>query len=133
MNVFEVDFNNDKSENIPINIFSSLCLNLEGELIKFINIEPVEIIKEMKIEIFGNKAFYKNIYIDETQNSNIFSFKILSGEKFFIKVEILEFKEIIKTLSPNYKTGNSIFFGSYIFDTNLLNFINKKKLTNNPK
>ena len=71
MEVFEINFN--ISNQIPINIFSTLGINENGELIKMINIESLNG-KEMTIEIFGNGNFYnKSWRLDQVKSgkSNI--------------------------------------------------------------
>ena len=129
MEVFEIDFNqSDISENIPINIYSTLGVNNKGEFIKLINIESLHS-NNLLIEVFGNINFYKKTNLENTNNSsNIFSFHCIDKTNYFIKIVTHEYREInINNISEEVKV-NMLFFGMYQFNKKIFNFIDKKKL-----
>jgi len=130
MEVFEINFNDpDISQQIPVNIFSTIGINENGELIKMINIESLNS-KEMTIEIFGNGNFYNKGIIEERINSpNILSFQCSDEVTYFIKIVTYEIREIeLDNEHDNEFKISLLFFGNYKFYTNILNFIDKKKL-----
>ena len=131
MEVFEIDFNQTNiTENIPINIYSTIGIDTKGEIIKLINIESLHS-NNLLIEVFGNVNFYKKINQENKNNSsNIFSFHCLDKTNYFIKILTYEYREInINTISEEAKV-NMLIFGMYQFNRKLLNFIDKKKLKN---
>ena len=130
MEVFEINFNDfNISNQIPINIFSTLGIRSNGELIKMINIESLNG-KEMIIEIFGNGNYYNKSVIDEAINSsNIVSFHCSNEVSYFIKIETYEIREVELDdgLNKDFRI-NLLFFGNYKFHTDILDFIDKKKI-----
>ena len=134
MEVFEINFNNpDISDNILVIIYSTLGITTSGELIKLINIETHNHSREMVIEIFGNGNFFNRELInDSNDNLNIFSFKCISDIDYFIKINTHEFREI-NVLDENNESITEevkidlLFYGIYHFNSEILNFIDKKK------
>ena len=65
MEVLEIDFNDsDVMGTIPVVIYSTLGLKPNGEILRLINIEPLNNAKEMVIEVFGNGNFYSKGIIE---------------------------------------------------------------------
>jgi len=134
MEVFEINFNKpDITDNIPVILYSTLGITNSGELIKLINIESQTNSREMVIEIFGNSSFYNRELTDNSDdNLNVFSFKCISDTNYFIKIITHEFREI-NVLDENNKSITEdvkidlLFYGMYKFNTEILNFIDKKK------
>ena len=130
MEVFEINFNDKKSvNNIPINIYSTLGLNSEGEIINMINIELINS-KKAFIEVFGNLNFYNKGFIENKNNtSNIFSFHCIENSKYFIKIVTNEYRDIIlENGDTDELKVDMLFFGTYQFNPDILNFIDKKKI-----
>lgn len=144
--VTEIDFCDPSIKGkLPVVLYSSISQKPNGDLIYLINIEPLNNAKVMYIEIFSSKNFYKKGKIESFNSGlNIFSFRCKLEQRYFIKINIedykihnnMDFDDDIVINNVDDQKVNLLFFGFYefeksIFQINFTNNLEKVKQKNN--